>query len=337
MTRALTLLALAFGSAHAAELSVGGYASTLALGPDHELIAPGSAAALDQPLSLGLGARVGLGLTSWLDLEGEVDLGAGPATGGSALVGGVRVGPRLVARDALGRGNHLHLTAGVANLGMVPQKSTRADIDLAGHVGPGIEVALTRRAALRADARALVTAHAGRSPVPSVQTHLSLGISARFGGDEPEPAHSAVEVAQPAVVLALVATPLPIAAVVPEALPVPEAPEPTPAPLELAARVGFGFDSVALDAAALAALDQVAAQVAAHPAPCRLRLVGHADPSGPADYNLELSRRRAEAVADALVARGLAREALEVGGLGEAEPLEGAAAESRRVEIRTAP
>jgi OmpA-OmpF porin, OOP family len=46
---------------------------------------------------------------------------------------------------------------------------------------------------------------------------------------------------------------------------------------------------------------------------------GYADRSGPADFNMHLSRRRAEAVADALVAAGIARKYLEVSWHGEEE------------------
>jgi len=48
---------------------------------------------------------------------------------------------------------------------------------------------------------------------------------------------------------------------------------------------------------------------------------GHADATGPARWNLELSRGRAEAVAQILVAEGVAEERLRPVGFGEARPL----------------
>jgi outer membrane protein OmpA-like peptidoglycan-associated protein len=63
---------------------------------------------------------------------------------------------------------------------------------------------------------------------------------------------------------------------------------------------------------------------------------GHTDAYGPEDYNLELSRRRAEAVATYLMELGVSPERLEAIGLGEtrqrtANPYDG---ENRRVEMR---
>ncbi|MCP4410111.1 MAG: OmpA family protein [Gammaproteobacteria bacterium] len=67
-------------------------------------------------------------------------------------------------------------------------------------------------------------------------------------------------------------------------------------------------------------------------------IVGHTDNSGNADYNLDLSKRRAQAVSDYLVETGTPAEKLRVVGLGETDPLasndtkEGRT-ENRRVEI----
>jgi OmpA-OmpF porin, OOP family len=66
----------------------------------------------------------------------------------------------------------------------------------------------------------------------------------------------------------------------------------------------------------------------------RLRIEGHTDSSGSATANRDLSRRRAQAVADFLAASGVARNRLDVVGYGSARPLPGksaAAAENRRV------
>jgi len=52
-----------------------------------------------------------------------------------------------------------------------------------------------------------------------------------------------------------------------------------------------------------------------------IRLVGHTDPVGPADYNYGLSLRRAQAVADYLLQGGYAG-AIEVEGHGETEPFQ---------------
>ena len=52
----------------------------------------------------------------------------------------------------------------------------------------------------------------------------------------------------------------------------------------------------------------------------RVVVVGHADTSGSANYNVRLSERRAKAVADALVGAGVNQTALSVDWKGEAQP-----------------
>jgi OOP family OmpA-OmpF porin len=106
----------------------------------------------------------------------------------------------------------------------------------------------------------------------------------------------------------------------------------------------FGFDSAALNAAATAALDEILAAVAPVPYPSLL-VTGHADRLGAPDYNLDLSLRRAQAVATYLQQEGGLRPgALGLAAMGEAEPLvacegvEGDAlktclAPNRRVEV----
>jgi len=67
----------------------------------------------------------------------------------------------------------------------------------------------------------------------------------------------------------------------------------------------------------------------------RFRIEGHTDSAGGRTVNQPLSQRRAQAVADYLVAQGVAQNRLEVQGFGFARPLPGTAASSgrnRRVE-----
>ncbi|MFS8929959.1 OmpA family protein [Cupriavidus taiwanensis] len=70
----------------------------------------------------------------------------------------------------------------------------------------------------------------------------------------------------------------------------------------------------------------------------RLRVDGHTDDAGSADYNQSLSVRRAEAVARLLADAGFARDSIEVRGLGKARPVAdnrtaAGRAENRRVAI----
>jgi len=69
------------------------------------------------------------------------------------------------------------------------------------------------------------------------------------------------------------------------------------------------------------------------------RIEGHTDSVGSRASNLSLSQRRAQSVADFLVAMGVARDRLEISGYGPDRPLPGtraSAGENRRVEaVRT--
>lgn len=68
------------------------------------------------------------------------------------------------------------------------------------------------------------------------------------------------------------------------------------------------------------------------------QLIGFTDNTGEADYNLKLSRLRAEAVANALATAGMRREDLDIQGMGQSSPVasnrtsEGRA-QNRRVAI----
>jgi len=69
-----------------------------------------------------------------------------------------------------------------------------------------------------------------------------------------------------------------------------------------------------------------------------VQVIGHTDSRGSEQSNIELSRRRAQAVADELVAGGVARQRIETRGLGESAPVntndtpEGRT-QNRRVEV----
>ena len=75
----------------------------------------------------------------------------------------------------------------------------------------------------------------------------------------------------------------------------------------------FAFDSHALDSSGTMAADRVAAEAAGLPE-TRVVVIGHADRSGGAIYNMELSVRRARAVGKALIARGVERGQIESSG-----------------------
>jgi len=84
----------------------------------------------------------------------------------------------------------------------------------------------------------------------------------------------------------------------------------------------FAFDSADLNARARLEVERMAT-VLNHPRALVRRVVleGHADAIGTEAYNLDLSRRRAEAVAQELVARGVRRDRLSVEGYGKQRPV----------------
>jgi len=82
----------------------------------------------------------------------------------------------------------------------------------------------------------------------------------------------------------------------------------------------FEFGSAELLDSASDVLDDIAELLTGLAAE-RIDIVGHTDAVGSEEYNLDLSARRARAVEDALVERGVDDDVMEAVGEGEAEPL----------------
>lgn len=102
--------------------------------------------------------------------------------------------------------------------------------------------------------------------------------------------------------------------------------------------VNFEFDSAKLTPDSIATLDE-AVIIMKRNADDKLEIAGHTDSQGAEDYNQGLSERRAQAVADYLIAHGANGSNITVKGYGESHPVadngskEGRAA-NRRVELR---
>lgn len=103
--------------------------------------------------------------------------------------------------------------------------------------------------------------------------------------------------------------------------------EPEPAPKRVVRRINlnsdayFAFDKAELTQDGREKLDQIARQMRNAQEP-KIRIVGHTDRIGPEDYNLKLSRDRAQAVKDYLSQKGVPDQVMSVAGRGEAEPIE---------------
>lgn len=104
--------------------------------------------------------------------------------------------------------------------------------------------------------------------------------------------------------------------------------------------IGFDYDSAAIRAASQPLIERLHAGLAAEGA-VRIEIVGHASSEGAAEYNRDLSQRRAQSVVAALVALGLDGGQVSATGRGEDEPIASNADEAgrslnRRVEVRCA-
>lgn len=99
--------------------------------------------------------------------------------------------------------------------------------------------------------------------------------------------------------------------------------------------IRFEESSTNLDAASRELLDEVAASLR----PCLgsiIAVTGHTDRSGPEPGNLAISRERASAVRQALIARGIPADGLRARGIGSSEPVDGLAASdpaNRRIDF----
>ncbi len=86
-------------------------------------------------------------------------------------------------------------------------------------------------------------------------------------------------------------------------------------------RVFFAFDSAALDEKARAVLDRQAEWLLRYPH-ITVTVEGHADERGTREYNLALGERRAQAVKDYLVAKGVAPDRILTISYGEERPVD---------------
>ena len=105
--------------------------------------------------------------------------------------------------------------------------------------------------------------------------------------------------------------------------------------------VTFDTNSTVVRPGLYSELDRVARVMNQYPNTL-IRVEGHTDSRGSNEYNMDLSNRRANAVRNLLVQRGIAGSRIEVVGFGETMPvasndIEAGRQKNRRVEIKIAP
>lgn len=111
--------------------------------------------------------------------------------------------------------------------------------------------------------------------------------------------------------------------------------------LRMPSDVTFGVDQADIQSRFYPVLSDVADSLQRYPQTL-IDVAGHADSTGPDDYNQALSERRAASVADYLISRGVLRDRLYVAGHGETRPIasnasEQGRAQNRRVEVTLRP
>jgi outer membrane protein OmpA-like peptidoglycan-associated protein len=108
--------------------------------------------------------------------------------------------------------------------------------------------------------------------------------------------------------------------------------------IELRESIHFEVNKDVIKRESFALLDQVAATLTQYPEIKKLEIQGHTDSQGPDDYNQRLSQRRAQAVVNYLVNKGVDSSRLQAIGHGESKPIDTNAtaagrAVNRRVEM----
>jgi OOP family OmpA-OmpF porin len=190
--------------------------------------------------------------------------------------------------------------------------------------GLGFQLGLTPQWSLQADLRTV----RGRLDNDdfgfrrSNNKYLTVGLNYAFNKPAPPPPPPAPP-------------PAPAPVVIVEEQVAPPPPPPPPARFEkitLSATELFGFDSAKLTMPQ-PRLDDIAAALQADPTITDVDIVGYADRLGSKKYNLKLSQRRAEAVRDYLVSKGVEPKRLKAYGKGSANPVVTCEGIKKRAEL----
>lgn len=194
------------------------------------------------------------------------------------------------------------------------------DVDRSAHWGAGLKYYVDSNWSVRLDGRHLISARQGPDAGNTSHFEVSLGVGfALYRAPPPRPS-------DPLAALPAQPEPDPL----PKAEPEPE-PELAPAPIRpveveaaqnietLLNDVRFGFDSAAIDPSMHPLLDRILEGLLRQEG-LQITIVGHACNIGPERYNLQLSLRRAQAVKEHLVLRGVDPRRIQVRGEGEHEP-----------------
>jgi OOP family OmpA-OmpF porin len=139
----------------------------------------------------------------------------------------------------------------------------------------------------------------------------------------------------------LVPKPAPVVAPPPPPPPAPPPPPPPPPPqvqkITLASKALFDFDKAVLKPEGKAAIDSEVISKLSGVQKLELVLVtGHTDPIGSQAYNQKLSERRADAVRDYLVSKGVPKDKIETLGMGKTQPVPGVVCNQKNLKEKIA-
>ena len=301
---------------------------------------PSDSLAVDDDASAGLHVYAGHDLSRWLSAELYfADLGEagiefdGTGVGDVAysvyginavahVLGPGGFGPFAASDSGLAtrRGPSLFLTAGIGGMSNDSELDYERDHDVHAAFGAGLEYGFDNGVALRAE----LQSYDGDAQ------YASLSVLKRFGGPRPAASRTVARTPDPAP-----ADPV---------APPPTAASPTPAvePYDgptmfrpiVPPYLYFPFDSAGLTPEAIEKLDAFVEIV--RDTDFALDLGGHTDSVGPAGYNVALSERRARAVREHLLGRGVDPARLDVDAWGETRPISTNATERGRAENRRA-
>jgi OOP family OmpA-OmpF porin len=210
--------------------------------------------------------------------------------------------------------------------------------------GIGVQAALADHFLLGLEAREVRI----ETQVSYTETLGLVTLAYRWGGKAspaPAPAPAPAPVAAPAPEPAPVVAPAPAPEPAPVVAPAPVVPEPAPAPAPPAAKIvldeavlHFANGKNVIPPQGAQAIRKVADSLKAYNGQYTLVVTGYTSSIGSAAYNKALSKRRADAVAKALVADGIPAAAIQTVGAGPEQPLadnktKAGQAKNRRVEI----
>lgn len=95
----------------------------------------------------------------------------------------------------------------------------------------------------------------------------------------------------------------------------------------------FGFDEYKVAESSYPILDRII-NIMKHNADIRIEIAAHTDNIGSFEYNMKLSRKRAQSIMDYMVSRGIPKDRLKAVGYGESRPIASNQTESGRQKNR---